>query len=109
MATVWVPSLLRGLCEGAPQVDVAGANLAELLDNLERRCPGIAQRLLVDGQVRHDLAIFVDGEEAGTLAVAVRPDSEVNILPAMAGGSRELFNQHRNIARHSGRMNLKSV
>ena len=109
MATVWVPSLLRGLCGDSAQVDVEGASLAELLDNLERRCPGIAQRLLVDGQLRHDLAIFVDGEEAGTLAVALRPDSEVNILPAMAGGSRELLSQHRNIGWRGGRMNLKSV
>ena len=82
-----MPSLLRGLCGGASQVEAEGATVAELLDDLEARCPGIGGRLLVDGQLRHDLAIFVDGEEAGTLAVAVRPESEVNILPAMAGGS----------------------
>lgn len=86
MATVWVPSLLRALCDGASQVDVDGATLVELLENLDARCPGIRERLLVDGQLRHDLAVFVDGEEAPTLAATVRPNSEVNILPAMAGG-----------------------
>jgi sulfur-carrier protein len=91
VATVWVPSLLRELCAGASQVEASGGTLSELLSDLDARCPGIAGRLLVDGQLRHDLAIFVDGEEAGTLAAAVQPQSEVNILPAMAGGAVEMF------------------
>jgi molybdopterin converting factor small subunit len=85
VATVRIPSLLRTLCGGIDVLDAEGATVADVFDALESRCPGIRARLLDGDRVRRGIAVWVDGDEADP-ASAVRSDSEVQILPAIAGG-----------------------
>lgn len=87
MATVFVPPLLRALTGGVEQVPASGKNVRQLIDDLERRYPGIRDRLCQDGELRSGLAIAIDGTIARQgLAQAVGPQSEVHFLPAIGGG-----------------------
>jgi sulfur-carrier protein len=87
MATVWIPSLLRPLCGGAHTVEAVGANLGAVIDDLEARFPGMRERLLDGGRIRPELAIWVDGDQAEGLATAVGTASEIQLVPAIGGGS----------------------
>ena len=91
MALVWIPSNMRTLTGGASRVTVAGRNLRELFDNLERQYPGFRKALIVDELVREDIAIAIDGDTYHQgLFQEIGPDSEVHIIPAIAGGSHLL-------------------
>lgn len=90
MAIVFVPTPLRRLTDGQARVEVAGRNVREVLDNLELTYPGFKERLFEDGELKRFINLFVDGQEIRTQAgldTAVREDSEVSIIPAMAGGT----------------------
>ncbi len=86
MATVWIPSLLRPLCGGAHTVKAHGATLGAIIDDLEAQYPGLRDRLLETDRIRPELAIWIDGDEAADLAAPVSPASEIQIVPAIAGG-----------------------
>ena len=90
MATVRIPTPLRKYTEGAEQVAVGGSNVRELLDNLNSQYAGIGERIRDDkGEVRRFVNIFVGDEDIrflDGLDSKVGDDSEVSIIPAIAGG-----------------------
>ncbi len=90
MAVVRIPTPLRQYAKGAKAVPVAGKTLAEALEHLEHHAPGLRARLLDgNGQVHAFVNVFVDGEDvrlAQGLATPLREDSEIDVIPAMAGG-----------------------
>ena len=69
------------------QVEGEGASLAELLEDLDRRYPGIRFRV-VDEQdrVRKHIKFFVNREQVGRLDVALEAADEVHIFQALSGG-----------------------
>ncbi len=91
MAIVYVPTPLRRLTDSEPRVTVAGQNVDEVIENLERAFPGFKDRLVDDsGDVKRFINIFVNGEEIHELQGTATPLSErdeVSIIPAMAGGA----------------------
>ena len=86
MAVVWIPSLLRPLAGGADTVRVSGATLRQVIDNLDRQHPGFRDRLLENGVIRSEIALAIGGDEVSDLNSPVGDDTEVHILPAIAGG-----------------------
>lgn len=68
---------------------MAGASVREVVASLEAQYPGLAERL-IDGdadRIRPEIAVAVDGEVSPAgLRQAVGPDSEIQFLPALAGG-----------------------
>ncbi len=87
MAVVRIPSLLRTLTDGRPEVEASGRTLRQVIDSLDLSCPGFKSRILEDGALRPELSFAVDGETAELgLLQPVGDTSEVLILPAMAGG-----------------------
>lgn len=87
MAIVFVPTLLRPLCDGASRLELPAATLAELLRRLDERCPGFFDRVVENGRVRPELAVAIDGEAMSyPLTEPLRPDADVTILPAIGGG-----------------------
>jgi len=86
VATVWIPALLRPLCDGAHTVEATGETLRALIDDLDSHCPGIAARLLDGGRIRPEIAVWIDGDEADDVTTPVGPASELQIVPAIAGG-----------------------
>jgi molybdopterin converting factor small subunit len=86
VAVVFIPALLRPLAGGADRVQASGANLREVIDDLERRHPGLRDRILDAGAIRSEIALAIGGAEARDLNTPVGDHDEVHILPAIAGG-----------------------
>lgn len=86
-ATVHLPRSLVALFPGAPrQLEAAGGTVAEVIDDLDRRIPGLRNRLVDAGPVvRTHINVFVAGRRAG-LDTAVPAGAEVHIIPAVSGG-----------------------
>jgi molybdopterin synthase sulfur carrier subunit len=91
--TVRLPATLRPRAADQATVDVhvgADATLADLLDVLAQRYPGLERRLRDEsGRLRRYVNFFVDGEECRQLdgaATPLRDAAEVQIIPSVAGG-----------------------
>jgi molybdopterin synthase sulfur carrier subunit len=88
--TVRIPTTLRPLSGGASTVQVDGATLAEVIDNLESAHAGFRDRLLDDrGALRKFVNVFVADDDVRYLdgLDTKVPDGEtVSIIPAVAGG-----------------------
>ncbi len=88
--TVYVPTPFRNLTEGEARVKVAGQDLAEAIDVLEASYPGFRARVCVDGQLKHYVNVYVNGDEVRSLAglqTRLADGDEVAFIPALAGGS----------------------
>ena len=92
MSSVFVPSPLRRYTAGQSKVQVSGATISELIENLERQFPGVKSRLCDEsGQVKRYVNVFVNDEEIRALQGAntrLADKDEITIVPAMAGGWR---------------------
>ena len=90
MAQVRVPTPLRKLTGGADSVEADGATVAALISDLDRRYPGMKDRICDEtGKVRRFVNIFVNGEDIRFLKdldTAVKAGDELSIVPAIAGG-----------------------
>jgi molybdopterin synthase sulfur carrier subunit len=88
MPLVWIPSLLRELTGGAEQATVPGATVSAVLDELERRFPGIRDRLCDGDRLRPGMAVTVDSQVSRLgLRQPLADKSEVHFLPAIGGGN----------------------
>lgn len=91
MATVRIPTPLRGLCDGANEVAIDGSTVDEVLRNLESTHPGFAERLYDEtGSLRRFVNIYVNDEDVRFADGVTTPVAErdvVSIVPAVAGGS----------------------
>jgi molybdopterin converting factor small subunit len=89
---VRIPTILRTYTEGASEVSVEPGEdtLAGVLAALEVAAPGISARVLDDaGALRRFVNIYVDDEDVRFtegLATPTKPDSQISIIPAVAGG-----------------------
>jgi molybdopterin synthase sulfur carrier subunit len=85
--TVLIPTPLRSYTGERHQVQAAGGTLGELLDDLDRRYPGIRFRMIdeQDGIRRH-IRIFVNGEQVRALGARLGAADEVMIVQALSGG-----------------------
>jgi sulfur-carrier protein len=87
MAVVVLPRSLVVLFPGAERrVEVDGGSVGDLIDDLDRRWPGLRDRLCGPGPtLRAFINVYVDAQPAD-LGTLVAPGSTVHILPAVAGG-----------------------
>ena len=81
---------MRKLTNDQELVEAAGANIGELIDDLEKSYPGIKERLCdQNGNVRRFVNIFLNDEDIRFLedkGTAVKAGDEISIVPAIAGG-----------------------
>ena len=88
--TVRIPAPLRTLTAGKDEVTAAGATVGELIDDLDRKHPGLKDRLLDDKGVRRFVNIYVGEEDVrflDGLKTELRAGDKVSIIPAIAGGA----------------------
>ena len=87
---VSIPTPLRPLTDNLDTVEVDGKTIADLLATLEKKYPGIGERLLdAQGNVRRFVNVYVNGEDIRFLQdkeTPVKDGDEVSIVPAIAGG-----------------------
>jgi molybdopterin synthase sulfur carrier subunit len=90
MASVRIPTPLRKLTNDLEVVSAAGANVGELIANLDLAFPGLRERICdEEGNVRRFVNIFVSDEDIRflqELATPLKDTDEVSIVPAIAGG-----------------------
>jgi molybdopterin converting factor small subunit len=86
---VRIPAPLRPLTGGADEVKAAGATVGEVIEDLERRHPGVRDRLLDEKGVRRFINIYVGEEDVrflDGLKTPVKAGDSISIVPAIAGG-----------------------
>ena len=90
MVQVRVPTPLRRYTAGNGAVEADGPTVAALVDDLEKRYPGMKDRICDEaGQVRRFVNIFVNGEDIRFLKhldTPLKAGDELSIVPAIAGG-----------------------
>jgi molybdopterin converting factor small subunit len=84
---VILPSPLAEYTCGAREVEAHGGTIAQLLEDLDRRYPGIRFRV-VDEQdaIRPHIKIFVNRAQARRLEAPLGPADEVLVVAALSGG-----------------------
>lgn len=87
MAEVHLPVTLPPLFVELPRrVEVEAATVADALENLDRRWPGLRDRLCEPGPtLRPHINVYVDRERAA-LDTALDPGSLVDVIAAISGG-----------------------
>jgi len=86
---VRIPSQLRQVTGGEGMVEMDAGTIGGIIMELENRHPGIAERLMENGEVRRFINIYVDGDDirfAEGMDTEVKDGAEVSIVPAVAGG-----------------------
>lgn len=89
MALVRLSTPLRRFTEGKPEVEAEGAVLKDLLTDLNKRYPGISDKVLKDGDIQRFVNVYVDNEDVRLgdgLDTKLNPNSVISILPAVSGG-----------------------
>ena len=90
MPSVLIPTPLRKLTNELETVQADGANIGELLTNLDKAFPGLKERVCDEqGNVRRFVNVFVNGEDIRFLeenSTPVKDSDEISIVPAIAGG-----------------------
>jgi molybdopterin converting factor small subunit len=84
---VYVPTPLASYTQEATTVDATGRTVGELLDDLDRRYPGIRFRIISEqDEIRRHIRIFVNLEEVRSLTAPLRAADEIMIVGALSGG-----------------------
>jgi sulfur-carrier protein len=87
--TVKIPSQLRGVTEGAGEIEVDGDTVGEALDAVFEQHVELRERITEDGGLRRFVNVYVSGEDIrfqDGLETELSDGDEVTILPAVAGG-----------------------
>jgi molybdopterin converting factor small subunit len=87
---VRIPTPLRTLTGGQDEVSANGRTVAEVIEDLERKHPGIRDRLIDDKGVRRFVNIYVGEEDIRFLEglkTELKAGDALSIVPAIAGGS----------------------
>jgi molybdopterin converting factor small subunit len=84
---VWIPSPLLAYTGQQRVVEAEGSTLAELLQDLDRRFPGIRFRMIDEQDaIRTHMRIFVNRQPVDGIGRALASDDEVHILQSLSGG-----------------------
>ena len=90
--TFVIPGPLRSFAAGKSHIVIeqSPAVLADALEALWERCPGIRDRVVTEqAQIREHINVFVGNEDiryAGGLQTPIRDGAEITIIPAISGG-----------------------
>ncbi len=96
---VRIPTPLQRLTQGKEEVEGVPGKVIELVNDLEKKFPGIGERISDNGKIRRFVNIYVNDEDIRFLnaeETVVKDGDEVSIVPAIAGGSSYVrANTHR--------------
>ncbi len=89
---VRIPTPLQRLTQGQEEVEGAPGTIISLVNDLDVRFPGIAERISENGKIRRFVNIYLNDEDIrflGAEETAVKDGDEVSIVPAIAGGGHQ--------------------
>lgn len=88
-ATVRIPTSLRTLTGGADEISGEGSSVRALIDDLEKKHPGLRDRLLDEKGVRRFVNIYLGEEDIrflDGLDTEIKGGEQLTVVPAIAGG-----------------------
>ena len=86
MPDVWIPPRMQRITNGQEQVQVGGANVRQVVNNLEKEFPGIKEELCYEDDIMPGLAVIIDGETANLgMLEKVQENSEIPLPPGDIG------------------------
>ncbi len=88
---VRIPTPLQRLTEGKEEVEGTTGKIIDLVNDLDKKYPGIAERISEKGKIRRFVNIYLNDEDIRFLSgeeTVVKDGDEVSIVPAIAGGCR---------------------
>ena len=92
MPKILIPTPLRQFAEKKDSVDVDGATVGEVLAALTAAYPDMKKNLFNDeGKLRSFVNVYVGDEDIRFLereATGISVDTEITIVPSIAGGAR---------------------
>jgi molybdopterin synthase sulfur carrier subunit len=86
---VKVPVPLQRLTEGKEEVEGEKGTIIALIEGLDQKYPGLAERISEGGKLRRFVNVYVNEEDVRFLnneATSVDDGDVVSIVPAIAGG-----------------------
>lgn len=86
---VRIPTILRPYTKDQKIVEASGANLADVVANLDAAYPGIGERLIDESGLRRFINVYLNDEDVrflDGLSTVVADGDSITILPAVAGG-----------------------
>lgn len=89
---VRIPTPLQRLTQGQEEVEGVPGSIISLVNELDRKYPGIAERISENGKIRRFVNIYLNDEDIrflNTEETMVKDGDEVSIVPAIAGGSSQ--------------------
>lgn len=75
---------------GKDVVEAKPGKIIDIINDLDKAYPGLAERICQDGKIRRFINIFVNEEDIRFLQAEeteVKDGDEVSIVPAIAGGA----------------------
>src|SRR5918997_7030669 len=89
--SVYIPTPFRRLTGNRTAVEASGATVAEVIENLDARFPGLRAQITDGaGEVPAHINIYVNKREISALqgiSTPLRDGDELAVIPAIAGGS----------------------
>jgi molybdopterin converting factor small subunit len=89
MANIKIPTPLRAYTGGNAIVEVSGATVAAVLQDLTAKHPELRPQLFEGEQLRSFVNVFIGQEDVrylDGLNTDVESDTELRIIPSIAGG-----------------------
>ncbi len=86
---VSIPTIMRTLTDNQKVVEVSGADINQVINNMGSQYPGLKERLVEDGNVHRYINIFLNEDDirfTGSMNTQVKEGDHITILPAVAGG-----------------------
>ncbi len=86
---VKIPVPLQRLTGGQEEVEGEPGSIISLINNLDRKYPGLAERISEAGKLRRFVNVYVNEEDVRFMKneeTEVKDGDEVSIVPAIAGG-----------------------
>jgi sulfur-carrier protein len=87
-----IPTPLQRLTQGQEEVEGGPGTIITVVNELDKKYPGIAERISENGKIRRFVNIYLNDEDIRFLnaeETAVKDGDEVSIVPAIAGGSNQ--------------------
>lgn len=89
MAIVRLSTPLRRFTGGKPEVEAEGDTLNDVISDLEKKHPGIAEKIMDGDTIQRFVNIYVNNEDVrlgDDLTTKLGEKDIVSILPAVSGG-----------------------